>query len=108
MYNFKVWVYTPCGEGKVELFKPVNDFNKDMILVKDVRILVWANRLTELRALIKTRETLIEEPKESQHNFFILIDAHIGLTLKLNTTNMNVVTLSNLRLFVLRKNILLL
>ena len=68
--NIKVWVYTPCGESKKELFKPVNDFNKDMILVKDVRILVWANRLTEHRALIKTRETLIEEPKESQHKVF--------------------------------------
>ena len=32
-----------------------------------------------------------------------MIDVHNGLTLKLNTTNTNVATLSNQRLFVLRK-----
>ena len=29
LYNVNIWVYRPCGEGKVELFKPVDDFNKD-------------------------------------------------------------------------------
>ena len=38
LYNINICVYTPCGEGKVELFKPVDDFNKNR---KDVRILVW-------------------------------------------------------------------
>ena len=37
LYNINTWVYTPCGGGKVELFKQVDDFNKDR---KDVRILV--------------------------------------------------------------------
>ena len=37
LYNIIIWVYTPCGGGKVELFKPVDDFDKDR---KDVRILV--------------------------------------------------------------------
>ena len=41
LYNFNFWVYTPCGGGKEELFKQVDDFNKDR---KDVRILVWSNR----------------------------------------------------------------
>ena len=27
LYNNNIWVYTPCGEGKVELFKPVDDFD---------------------------------------------------------------------------------
>ena len=38
LYNINIWLYTPCGGGKVELFKPVDDFNKDR---NDVRILVW-------------------------------------------------------------------
>ena len=29
LYNIDIWVYTPRGEGKVELFKPVDDFDKD-------------------------------------------------------------------------------
>ena len=40
-------------------------------------------------------------------NIFIVIDVHIGLTLKLNMTIIYVATLSNQRLFALRKNILL-
>ena len=40
LYNFNIWVYTPCGNGKIELFKQVDDFKKDR---KDVRILVWSN-----------------------------------------------------------------
>ena len=31
-YNINVWVYTPCGEGKVELFK--NYVNRWMITIK--------------------------------------------------------------------------
>ena len=38
LYNINIWLYTPCDGGKVELFKPVDDFNKDR---NDVRILVW-------------------------------------------------------------------
>ena len=37
LYNIDIWIYTPRG-GKVELLKPVDDFNKDR---EDVRILVW-------------------------------------------------------------------
>ena len=29
LYKINIWVYTPCGEGKVELFKPVDDFDID-------------------------------------------------------------------------------
>ena len=35
LYNINIWLYTPCGEGKVELFKPVDEFNKGR---KDVTI----------------------------------------------------------------------
>ena len=37
LYNINIWVYTPCGNGKIELFKQVDEFNKDR---KDVRKLV--------------------------------------------------------------------
>ena len=50
LYNINNWVYNPCGGGKVELFKQVDDFNKDR---KDVRILVWSNCQIEHCALIK-------------------------------------------------------
>ena len=55
MYNINIWVCTPCGGGKVELFKPVDDFDKDR---KDVRILIWGDGTTEHCALIKNIETL--------------------------------------------------
>ena len=29
LYIINIWIPTPCGEGKVELFKPVDDFDKD-------------------------------------------------------------------------------
>ena len=35
MYNINISIYTPCGDGKVEILKPVDDFDKDR---KDVRI----------------------------------------------------------------------
>ena len=60
-------VYRACGEGKKELFKPVDDFDKDR---KDVRILVWENAGVEHCALNKTIETLIERPNKSQHKFY--------------------------------------
>ena len=40
LYKINTRVYTSCDEGKVELFKPVDDFDKDR---KVVRILVWGN-----------------------------------------------------------------
>ena len=58
LYNNNICVYTPRGEGKVELFKPVDDFNKDR---KDVRIFILGNHC----ALIKNIETLIERPNKS-------------------------------------------
>ena len=66
-YYINVWVYTPCVEGKVELFKPVGDFDKDR---KDVRILVWENSGVERCALIKNIETLIERPNKSRNKFY--------------------------------------
>ena len=37
LYNINIWVYTPCGGCKVEMFKPVHGSDKDR---KDVRIFV--------------------------------------------------------------------
>ena len=54
LYNTKIWVYTPCGDGKDELLHSVDDFNKDR---KDVRILVCENGQTKhcarLRLLLR-------------------------------------------------------
>ena len=60
LYN--IWVYKPRGEGKVELFIPVDDFDKDG---KDGRILVRGNHC----AVIKNIENFIERPNKSQHKF---------------------------------------
>ena len=49
MYNINICVYTTCGEGKVELFKPVDDFDKNR---KDVRILVRETMKKHGRRLI--------------------------------------------------------
>ena len=62
LYNINIWIYTPCGEGKVELFKPVDDFDKNG---KDVRILVWSNGQIEHCALIKNIETLSDRPNKN-------------------------------------------
>ena len=67
MYNFNIWVHTPCGGGKVELLKPVDDFDKDR---KDVRILVWGNDTTEHCALIKNIETLLQRPNKNNFKYF--------------------------------------
>ena len=62
LYNINIWVYTPCDAGKVELFKQVDDFNKDR---KDVRILIWSNGQIEHCALIKNIETLFDRPNKN-------------------------------------------
>ena len=67
LYNFNIWVYTPCGGGKVELFKQVDDFNKDR---KDVRILVWSNGQIEHCALIKNIETLLDCPNKNNMKYY--------------------------------------
>ena len=67
LYNINIWVYTPRGEGKVEVFKPVDDFHKDR---RDVRILVWGNGTTEHCALIKNIETLLDRPNKKNHKFY--------------------------------------
>ena len=67
LYNINIWVYTPCGGGKVELFKPVDDFDKDR---KDVRILVWGDGTTEHSALIKNIETLLEQPNKNNIKYY--------------------------------------
>ena len=63
---YNIWMYTPRGDGKVELLKSVDDFNKDR---KDVRILVWGNGQTEDCALIKNIETLLDRPNKMNHKF---------------------------------------
>ena len=67
LYNINIWVYTPCGGGKVELSKPVNDFDKDR---KDVRTLVWGDGTTEHCALIKKIETLLDRPNRMNHKLY--------------------------------------
>ena len=67
MYNINIWVYTPCGNGKIELFKQVEDFNKDR---KDVRILVWSNGQIEHCALIKNIETLLVRPNKNNIKYY--------------------------------------
>ena len=59
LYNINIWIYTPCGDGKVELLKPVDDFEKDR---KYVRILVWEKAGVEHCALIRNIETLLDRP----------------------------------------------
>ena len=96
LYNINIWLYTPCGGGKVELFKQVDDFNKDR---KDVRILVWSNGQIEHCALIKNIETLLVRPnKKITLNIIIAIGVPIGLTHKLNMINGNATTHSSQRL----------
>ena len=66
LYNIHICVYTPYGEGKVELFKPVDDFDKDR---KDVRILVWRTHC----ALIKNTEKWLDRPNKMNHNFYYCV-----------------------------------
>ena len=67
MYNINICVYTPCGNGKIELFKQVDDFNKDR---KDVRILVWSEGQIEHCALIKNIETLLERLNKNNIKYY--------------------------------------
>ena len=67
MYNINIWVYTPRGNGKIELFKQVDDFKKDR---KDVRILVWSNGQIEHCALIKNIETLLKRPNKNNIKYY--------------------------------------
>ena len=67
MYNITIWVYTPCGNGKIELFKQVDDFNKYR---KDVRILVWEIAGEEHCALIKNIENLLDRPNKMNLIFY--------------------------------------
>ena len=62
LYNINFWLYTPCGGGKVKLFKQVDGFNKDR---NDVKILVWSNGQIEHCALIKNIETLLDRPNKN-------------------------------------------
>ena len=67
LYNINIWIYTPCGGGKVELLEPVDDFDKDR---KNVRILAWGDGTTEHCALIKKIETLLERPNKNNINYY--------------------------------------
>ena len=67
LYNIDIWIHTPFGEGKIELFKPVNDFDKDR---KDVRVVVQENSGKKHCALIINIENLLEKPSRSQHKFY--------------------------------------
>ena len=61
------YTHLVVGGGKVELFKPVDDFDKDR---KDVRILVWGDGTTEHCALIKNIETLLERPNKNNIKYY--------------------------------------
>ena len=67
LYNINISLYTPCGGGKVELFKPVDDVDKDR---KDVTILVWGDGTTEHCALIKNIETLLDRPNKNNIKYY--------------------------------------
>ena len=67
LYNISIWIMTPCGDGKVELPKSMDDFNKDR---KVVRILVWRDGQTKHWVLIKNIETLLYRPKKMNHKFY--------------------------------------
>ena len=104
LYNINIWVYTPCGGGKLEMFKPMVDFDKDR---KDVRILVWGNGTTEHCALLKNIETLLDRSNRKNHKFYHCDRCTYWFDSQIDTTNMNVKTLSNPRLIVLRRRIFL-
>ena len=67
LYKIINWIYAPCGDGKVELFQPVDDFNKDR---KDVRIFVRGNGQTEHCALFRNIENLLDRPNKLNHKFY--------------------------------------
>ena len=67
LYNINIWLYDPCGGGKIELFKQVDDFNKDR---KDVRILVWSSGQIEHCALINNIETLLVRPNKNNIKYY--------------------------------------
>ena len=62
LYIINIGVYTTCGDGKVELLKSVNVFNRDQ---RNVSVLVLKNDGVEHCALIKTTETLIDRPNKN-------------------------------------------
>ena len=67
MYNINIWIYTICADGKVELLKSVDDFNKDR---NDVRILVLGGGQTEHCAPIKNIETPLGRPNKVNNKFY--------------------------------------
>ena len=97
--NIDIWVYTPCGEGKVEMFKPVDDFDKDR---QYARILVWENAGVEHCALIKT-ETLIDRPNKMNYKHYYCYRCTYWFNSQIQYGNTNVVTLLDPRLFVPRR-----
>ena len=67
LYNINIWIYKPCGDGKVELLKQVDDFDKDR---KDDRILVGKKAREEHCALIKNIETLLDRPNKNNIKYY--------------------------------------
>ena len=100
LYNINIWVYTSCGGGKVDLFKPVDDFDKDR---KDVRILVWADGTTEHCALIKNIETLLDRPNKNNIKYFYCDRCTFWFDSQIKYDKHELTLLSNPRLFVLRR-----
>ena len=63
LYNINIWIYTPCGDGREELFKLMDDFDKDR---KDVRKLNWGNSCV----IIKNIEPLLDRPNKMNNNSY--------------------------------------
>ena len=61
LYKIIICIYTHCGDGKVELPKPVDDFDEDRV---DVRILVWEKAGMEHCALIKKHGNSVGSSKQ--------------------------------------------
>ena len=105
LYNTNIWLYTQCGNGKIELIKPATDFNKDR---KDVRVLAWGDEHAEHCALISNIKILIDRPNKSQRKCYYCHRCSISLLFYLNMIIIHVVIHLKQQMFVLKKNTLVL
>ena len=63
LYNTNIWVYTSRVQGKVEMFKLVDDFDKDK---ENVKIIVCSNHCDQIENI----ETLLDRPNKRQYKFY--------------------------------------
>ena len=67
LYNISIWIYTSSGDGKVDLLKPVDNFDKDR---KDVRILVWEKAGVEHCAPKKKHRNPVRSSKKNNIKYY--------------------------------------